>query len=56
LPRPDLPTVKDFLRFYIHTSEPGIDLDRPTVETMVSMAEWFFAGFEPFQIPVGNGL
>jgi hypothetical protein len=43
---PDLATVKDFLRFYIHTSEPWIDLHKPTAESMVSVGEWFFAGFE----------
>lgn len=42
---PDLATVKDFLRFYIATSRPQIETDRPTVDSINSVAEWFFAGF-----------
>jgi hypothetical protein len=42
---PDLATVKDFLRFYIATSQPRLDADRPTVDFVNIMAEWFFAGF-----------
>ena len=42
---PDLATVKDFLRFYIATSRPRLDADRPTVDSINIVAEWFFAGF-----------
>ncbi|MCJ1474750.1 hypothetical protein MMC13_003410 [Lambiella insularis] len=42
---PDLATVKDFLRFYIATSRPRLDVDKPTVDSMNTVAEWFFAGF-----------
>lgn len=41
---PDLAKVKDFLRFYIATSTPQTG-DLPTVESMVSVAEWFFPAF-----------
>jgi hypothetical protein len=41
---PDLATVKDFLRFYIATSRP-ILTDKPTADSIVIVAEWFFAGF-----------
>lgn len=44
-PAPDLATVKDFLRFYIATSQPRLDADRPTVDSVNIVAEWFFAGF-----------
>ena len=42
---PNLVTVKDFLRFYIATSQPRLDADRPTVDSVNIVAEWFFAGF-----------
>ena len=41
---PDLGTVKDFLRFYIATSRPQLT-NKPTVDSINTMAEWFFAGF-----------
>jgi hypothetical protein len=36
--------VKDFLRFYITTSRPQLT-DKPTVDSINTVAEWFFAGF-----------
>ena len=42
---PDLATIKDFLRFYIATSKPRLDADKPTVDSINIVAEWFFAGF-----------
>ena len=42
---PDLATIKDFLRFYIATSQPRLDADRPTVDSVNIVAEWFFGGF-----------
>ena len=42
---PDLTTVKDFLRFYIATSRPCLDANKPTVDSINTVAEWFFAGF-----------
>ena len=41
---PDLATVKDFLRFYIATSRPQLS-KIPTVDSINTVAEWFFAGF-----------
>jgi hypothetical protein len=41
---PDLMTVKDFIRFYISTSRPQLT-DKPTVDSINTVAEWFFAGF-----------
>lgn len=41
---PDLATVKDFLRFYIATSRPQLT-KKPTVDSINTVAEWFFAGF-----------
>ena len=41
---PDLATVKDFIRFYVATSSPKI-ADVPTVDSINTVAEWFFAGF-----------
>jgi hypothetical protein len=41
---PDLVTVKDFLRFYIATNSPQIT-NIPTVDSINTVAEWFFAGF-----------
>jgi hypothetical protein len=40
---PSLATVKDFLRFYIATSQPRLT-EKPTVESINTIAEWFFAG------------
>lgn len=42
---PNLATVKDFLRFYSATSQPRLDADRPTADSVNIVAEWFFAGF-----------
>lgn len=42
---PDLATVKDFLGFYIATSRPRLDANRPTTDSVNIVAEWFFAGF-----------
>ena len=39
-----LATVKDFIRFYIATSNPRLD-ERPTIDSVNIVAEWFFAGF-----------
>ncbi|MCJ1426427.1 hypothetical protein MMC29_004330 [Sticta canariensis] len=41
---PDLATVKDFIRFYIATSHPQL-AEQPTVDSINTVAEWFFAGF-----------
>jgi hypothetical protein len=41
---PNLATVKDFLRFYIDTSRPRLT-EKPTVDSISTVAEWFFAGF-----------
>jgi hypothetical protein len=41
---PDLVTVKDFFRFYIATSRPQLS-SVPTVDSINTVAEWFFAGF-----------
>ena len=41
---PDLVTVKDFLRFYVATSRPNL-ADVPTVDSINTVAKWFFAGF-----------
>jgi hypothetical protein len=41
---PNLATVKDFLRFYIATSQP-ILANIPTVDSINTVAEWFFVGF-----------
>ena len=40
-----LAIVKDFMRFYIATSQPRVEDDRPTVDSVNIVAEWFFAGF-----------
>ena len=40
-------TVKDFLRFYIATSQPRIG-EKPTVDAINAVAEIFFAGFTRF--------
>ena len=42
---PDLATVKDFIRFYVATSKPRLDAERLTVDSVNTVAEWFFAGF-----------
>jgi hypothetical protein len=41
---PDLPTVKDFTRFYAPISRGKI-VELPTVDCVNPFAEWFFAGF-----------
>ena len=41
---PDLATVKDFIRYYISISRPQLK-DKPTVDSINTVAEWFFAGF-----------
>lgn len=41
---PDLVTVKDFIRFYIATSQPTL-VDKMTTDSMGTVSEWFFAGF-----------
>ena len=41
---PNLTTVKDFLRFRIATSRGKI-IEKPTVDSVNTFAEWFFAGF-----------
>ena len=48
---PDLATVKDFIRFYISTSKPHLDFLWPTVNSINTMAEWFFAGLHRSQGP-----
>jgi hypothetical protein len=40
----DLAKVKDFLRFYIQSSEPRL-ADRPTTDSMGLISECLFAGF-----------
>ncbi|KIW99701.1 uncharacterized protein Z518_11114 [Rhinocladiella mackenziei CBS 650.93] len=42
---PDLATIKDFIRFYAATSDPRIDEEVSTVDSLNTVAEWFFAGF-----------
>lgn len=37
--------VKDFVRFYVSTSRPRLDAHRPTVDSINTVVEWFFAGF-----------
>lgn len=41
---PDLATIKDFIRFYIFSSNGMISL-RPTKSSVLNFAERFFAGF-----------
>jgi hypothetical protein len=41
---PDLPTVKDFIRFLAAGSRGKI-VELPTVDSVNAFAEWFFAGF-----------
>ena len=41
---PDLVTIKDFFRFYIAIS-CGRIVAKPTVDSINTNAEWFFAGF-----------
>ncbi|EAW12595.1 uncharacterized protein ACLA_010210 [Aspergillus clavatus NRRL 1] len=43
-PVPDLATIKDFIRFYIYSSNGMISL-RPTKSSVLNFAERFFAGF-----------
>jgi hypothetical protein len=41
---PNLVTAKDFVRFYIATSPPRLT-EQPTVDSINTVAEWFFACF-----------
>ena len=41
---PDLPTVKDFIRFHAAASRGKI-VELPTIDSVIAFAEWFFAGF-----------
>src|SRR3954453_14768358 len=41
---PDLATIKGFFRFFIATSRGKI-VTKPTVDSINTNAEWFFAGF-----------
>ena len=41
---PDLATIKEFFRFYIATS-CGRIVVKPTIDSINTNAEWFFAGF-----------
>ena len=41
---PDLATLKDFIRFYIYTSQPRLSLTM-TTDSMGTVSEWLFAGF-----------
>ena len=41
---PDFVTAKDFIRFYVATSLLNL-VDVPTVDSINTMAEWFFARF-----------
>ena len=43
-PAPDLATVKDFIRFYIYSTN-GMLTVRPTMSSVKNFAERFFAGF-----------
>ena len=42
---PDLATIKDFFRFYAASSNPRLDEDLMTPDSLGTVAEWFFAGF-----------
>lgn len=42
---PEIAEIKDFLRFYAMSSRPTLDVV-PTVDSINTIAEWFFAGFE----------
>jgi hypothetical protein len=42
---PDLATIKDFLRYYASSSDPRIDQEYMTPNSLGTVAEWFFAGF-----------
>jgi len=41
---PDMPTVKDFIRFSAAASRGKI-VELPTVDSINAFTEWFFAGF-----------
>ncbi len=41
---PDLPIMKDFIRFHAASSSGKI-VDLPTPDSVNAFAEWFFAGF-----------
>ena len=40
-----LSTAKDSLQFYIATSQPRLDANRPIVDSINILVEWFFARF-----------
>lgn len=42
---PQIEDIKDFLRFYAMSSKSMLDVV-PTVDSINTIAEWFFAGFE----------
>jgi hypothetical protein len=54
---PDLVKVKDFTRFYIATSRPRImkKEKKPTVDSINSILEFFFAGFTSITGTETNG-
>jgi hypothetical protein len=41
---PNVPTVKDFIRFSAAVSHGKI-VELPTVDSVIAYTEWFFAGF-----------
>lgn len=43
-----LATIRDFIRFIVHTSRGFLEeaQKRVTVDSMITFAEWFFAGFD----------
>jgi hypothetical protein len=41
---PDVPTVKDFIRFSAAASRGKI-VELPTIDSVNAFAEWFFSGF-----------
>jgi hypothetical protein len=43
-PAPDIVTIKDFVRFYISSTDGILSL-RPTKSSVLNFAERFFAGF-----------
>ena len=42
---PDLATIKDFFRFNTASSDPRIDTDLMTPDSLGTVAQWFSAGF-----------
>ncbi|KAL8788271.1 MAG: hypothetical protein Q9213_001791 [Squamulea squamosa] len=45
VPAPALFVIKDFFRYFVATSKGLLDPERPTIDSVVCAAEWFFAGF-----------